>query len=101
MLPTVQVGLATRALFREARAVPQPGMPTLAPDGTLRVGAAVGTREGDNARVARLVEAANVDAIILDSSQVRIGVGCPGKLHPGVTCRIVGAAAGIPHAMLP
>lgn len=44
-------------------------MPSLDAKGRLLVGAAVGTREGDRARVAALVGEAEVDIIILDSSQ--------------------------------
>lgn len=63
------VALATRALFRESRALPAPGgEPTVDAQGRLRCGAAVGTREGDKARVAALRDA-GVDVVILDSSQ--------------------------------
>jgi len=62
------VALVTRAESRAAATRPPPGAPTLDAQGRLRCGAAVGTREGDKARVDALV-AAGVDAIILDSSQ--------------------------------
>jgi IMP dehydrogenase len=62
------VGVLTRSDARAAAALPPPGAPSVDARGALRCGAAVGTREGDKARVAALV-AAGVDAIILDSSQ--------------------------------
>lgn len=62
------LALATRDYFKEARAFPNPGAPSLDAKGRLRVGAAVGTRDTDKERVARLVEV-GVDAVILDSSQ--------------------------------
>lgn len=62
------VGLLTRADARAAGGLPPPGAPTLDAAGRLRCGAAVGTREGDKARVAALA-GAGVDAVILDSSQ--------------------------------
>lgn len=43
--------------------------PSLDKNGDLLVAAAVGTRDGDRARVAALVEAGLVDAVVLDSSQ--------------------------------
>jgi hypothetical protein len=63
-----QVGLATRRAFRDERALPPQGEPSLDAQGRLLCGAATGTREGDKERIARLVEA-GVDAVILDSSQ--------------------------------
>mmetsp|Transcript_5717 Transcript_5717/g.6552 ORF Transcript_5717/g.6552 Transcript_5717/m.6552 type:complete len:510 (+) Transcript_5717:58-1587(+) len=62
------VGLITRASVKERKMYPPPGESSLDSQGRLLVGAAVGTREPDKARVAKLV-AAGVDAIILDSSQ--------------------------------
>jgi len=63
------VGVVTRADARAARALPPPpGAATVDAAGALRCGAAVGTREGDKARVAALV-AAGVDVVVLDSSQ--------------------------------
>jgi IMP dehydrogenase len=63
------VGLITRADARAARLLPQPpGTATVDAAGALRCGAAVGTREGDKARVAALV-AAGVDCVVMDSSQ--------------------------------
>lgn len=63
------VALATRAHFKDMRGLPPQGAPALSPDGRPRVGAAVGTRDDDKVRVARLFEAGGVDAVILDSSQ--------------------------------
>lgn len=73
-LPLVNAGgelvaLATRAHFKAMRGLPPQGAPALSPDGRPRVGAAVGTREDDKARVAELYEKGGVDAVILDSSQ--------------------------------
>jgi hypothetical protein len=50
------------------RGVGRTGAPSVDAAGRLLVGAAMGTRPDDKARVARLVEA-GVDAVILDSSQ--------------------------------
>ncbi|KAG2491126.1 hypothetical protein HYH03_010570 [Edaphochlamys debaryana] len=63
------VALASRSYFRDARSFPAPGEPSLDPNGKLRVGAAVGTRDSDRDRVKALWEQARVDAVILDSSQ--------------------------------
>mmetsp|Transcript_3029 Transcript_3029/g.7538 ORF Transcript_3029/g.7538 Transcript_3029/m.7538 type:complete len:510 (-) Transcript_3029:642-2171(-) len=62
------ISLATRDYFKESRAFPNPGTPSLDAAGRLRCGAAVGTRDADKERVARLAEV-GVDAVILDSSQ--------------------------------
>ena len=57
--------------------------PSTGADGKLLVGAAVGTREEDKARVQQLL-AAGADCFILDSSQ---GAGCcPGR--PGSSCHL-------------
>jgi IMP dehydrogenase len=48
------LALATRALFKEDARVPQGGPASVAPDGRLLVGAAVGTRDADRERVAAL-----------------------------------------------
>jgi IMP dehydrogenase len=63
------VALATREHFKAMRGLPPQGAPALAPDGRPRVGAAVGTRDDDRDRVARLYQEGGVDAVILDSSQ--------------------------------
>lgn len=65
----LQVALATRKYFLEARSLPAPGAPSLDAAGKLRCGAAIGTRESDKERVAMLWSAGGVDAVILDSSQ--------------------------------
>lgn len=82
-----QVGLATRRAFRDERALPPQGNPSLDAQGRLLCGAATGTREDDKERIARLVEA-GVDAVILDSSQgdstYQLEVG-PGSLA-GLSC---------------
>lgn len=62
-------GLATRAAFRTSLRNPQAGPPSVAPDGRLLVGAAIGTRESDKERVKVLREQGHVDVVILDSSQ--------------------------------
>ncbi len=53
----VQTGIATREFHKEARTFPPLGAPTVDEQGRLRCGAAVGTREADKERVARLVGA--------------------------------------------
>ncbi|GAB4823609.1 hypothetical protein N2152v2_010655 [Parachlorella kessleri] len=63
------VGLATRTLFRDDARMPFGGPHSVAPDGRLLVGAAVGTRPADRERVRALREEGNVDIVILDSSQ--------------------------------
>lgn len=45
------VALATRAIFKENARSPKGGAPSIAPDGRLLVGAAVGTRDSDKERV--------------------------------------------------
>mmetsp|Transcript_27327 Transcript_27327/g.73891 ORF Transcript_27327/g.73891 Transcript_27327/m.73891 type:complete len:509 (+) Transcript_27327:102-1628(+) len=62
------MGIATREFHKESRTFPPMGAPTVDEQGRLRCGAAVGTREADKQRVARLVEV-GVDAVVLDSSQ--------------------------------
>lgn len=63
------LGLATRAMFKSGRFGPQAGPPSVAPDGRLLVGAAVGTRPQDKDRVRALREEGHVDVVVLDSSQ--------------------------------
>eukprot|EP00803_Ostreobium_quekettii_P000425 evm.model.scf_2120EXC.1 EVM.evm.TU.scf_2120EXC.1 scf_2120EXC:115-5422(-) len=63
------VTLATRELFLNRRKVPQMGAPSVDGKGRLLVGAAVGTRDTDRERVRRLVTEAEVDVVVLDSSQ--------------------------------
>jgi len=62
------LGLATRAELKNLKRCPPPGAPSLAPDGRILVGAAVGTRESDKERAAALL-AAGANCIVLDSSQ--------------------------------
>merc|ERR1719420_2528629 len=62
------VAVMTREEVLRRAEFPAAGEPSLDAQGRLLCGAAVGTREGDKARVAALVEA-GVDAVILDSSQ--------------------------------
>lgn len=63
------VGLATRSMFKSNRFGPATGPPSVAPDGRLLVGAAVGTRPQDRERVKALREVGHVDVVVLDSSQ--------------------------------
>jgi len=63
------IALATRAVFKETAMFPQGGPPSVAPDGRLLVGAAVGTRDSDKERVRALRDVGHVDVVILDSSQ--------------------------------
>ncbi|PRW33277.1 IMP dehydrogenase [Chlorella sorokiniana] len=63
------VALATRALFKEDARMPFGGPASVAPDGRLLVGAAVGTREADKERLKALRDVGHVDVVVLDSSQ--------------------------------
>jgi IMP dehydrogenase len=63
------VALATRAVFKESARYPSGGAPSVGPDGRLLVGAAIGTRPSDRDRVRALRDIANVDIVVLDSSQ--------------------------------
>ncbi|GBG80100.1 hypothetical protein CBR_g30467 [Chara braunii] len=62
------VGLMVRADLKKALAYPARGEPSLGPDGKILVGAAIGTREDDKERL-KLLVAAGVNVVILDSSQ--------------------------------
>jgi len=63
------LALATRSMFKASRGAPATGAPSVAPDGRLLVGAAVGTRPQDKDRVKALREEGHVDVVVLDSSQ--------------------------------
>lgn len=63
-----QVAAVSAAKAQPPRAAARGAAPSMGADGRLLVGAAVGTREEDKARVSALREA-GVDAVILDSSQ--------------------------------
>lgn len=63
------VALATRSMFREDTRLPKGGPHSVAPDGRLLVGAAVGTRESDKERIKALRDVGHVDVVVLDSSQ--------------------------------
>lgn len=75
------VALATRAMVKDARSFPSPGAPSVDSEGRLRVGAAVGTREDDKQRVARLYEAGKVGGLgrgehpFLDINRLQISSG--------------------------
>ena len=63
-----QVAAVAAAKGEVPRAAARGAAPSVGADGRLLVGAAVGTREEDKARISALREA-GVDAVILDSSQ--------------------------------
>jgi len=63
------VRVAARELFLEERRRPRVGAPSADAAGRLLVGAAVGTRDDDRARVDALRAADALDVVILDSSQ--------------------------------
>lgn len=65
--------MVSKAAMQEEARQPRAGAPSLDSKGRLMVGAAVGTREDDKARVAALVQA-GVDVVILDSSQGQISL---------------------------
>ena len=76
-----QVRIATRAHFLEERRRPRSGAASTDAGGRLLVGAAVGTRDDDRARVDALRGAGALDVVILDSSQGELqsfvaGLGC-------------------------
>jgi IMP dehydrogenase len=56
-------------LFKEDARMPFGGPASVAPDGRLLVGAAVGTREADKERLKALRDVGHVDVVVLDSSQ--------------------------------
>lgn len=63
------IALATRSMFRKSKFAPPSGPASVAPDGRLLVGAAVGTRPQDKERVRALRDVGHVDVVVLDSSQ--------------------------------
>ena len=65
----MQVRLATKAGFLEEQRAPRRAACSADGGGRLLVGAAVGTRDDDRARVDALRAADALDAVILDSSQ--------------------------------
>ena len=65
----MQVRLATKAGFLEEQRAPRRAACSADGGGRLLVGAAMGTREDDRARIDALRAADALDAVILDSSQ--------------------------------
>ena len=65
----MQVAVATRQSLLEWQRGQRLSQSSLDAKGRLLVGAAVGTRDADRERVRRLVQEADVDVVILDSSQ--------------------------------
>ena len=65
----LQVRVATKATFLEEQRAPRRAATSVDSAGRLLLGAAVGTRADDRARVDALRAADAVDAVILDSSQ--------------------------------
>lgn len=61
-------GMVSRAEMKRLLALPPLGTPSLAPDGSVLVGAAIGTREADKARMEALA-GAGVNAGERDSSR--------------------------------
>ena len=64
--------LSGNAVLEEKRLPRAGAQPTLDSNERLRVGVAVGTRDDDKERVDRLVKEADLDVVILDSSQGRL-----------------------------
>ncbi len=65
----LQVRVATKATFLEEQRAPRRAATSVDSAGRLLLGAAVGTRADDRARVDALRAADALDAVILDSSQ--------------------------------
>lgn len=68
-MKSLQIGLITRSCLREYNRHPHVAGPALDSKGRLMVGAAVGTRDSDRERVKRLFHEAEVDVVVIDSSQ--------------------------------
>ncbi|KAG6394222.1 hypothetical protein SASPL_144803 [Salvia splendens] len=62
------VNLVTSEDVERIGGFPKLGLPSLAPDGSFLVGAAIGTRDSDRERLEHLVKA-GVNVVVLDSSQ--------------------------------
>ncbi|KAL1566416.1 IMP dehydrogenase [Salvia divinorum] len=62
------VNLVTSEDVERIGGFPKLGLPSLAPDGSFLVGAAIGTRDSDKMRLEHLVKA-GVNVVVLDSSQ--------------------------------
>ena len=69
LLPVMQVRLATKAGLLQEQRAPRRAACSADDGGRLLVGAAVGRRDDDRARVDALRAADALDAVILDSSQ--------------------------------
>ncbi len=82
--------VAARELFLEERRRPRAGAPSADAAGRLLVGAAVGTRDDDRARVDALRAADALDVVILDSSQ-----GARPSSAPPSSIRHGSAATGV------
>ncbi len=81
---SAQVRVASRDLFLDERRRPRAAAASADAGGRLLVGAAVGTRDDDRARVDALRAADALDVVILDSSQgVPLGSTSSDRVLPG------------------